>query len=55
MEKINFPARQRPGATVHREGLMAMRCVFWAAESKRDPDQMLPPEEGDQCPRTEAR
>lgn len=33
---------------------MTTRCVFWTAESKRDPDQTQLPEEGDQCPHTEA-
>lgn len=54
VEKINFPARQRPEPTLHRKGLMTMRCVFWEAESKRDPNQTQLPEEGDQCPHTDA-
>lgn len=54
VEKINFLAGQRPEPRLHREGLMTVRCVFWEAESKRDPDQTQLPEEGDQCPHAEA-
>lgn len=53
VDKINFSARQRPEPTLHRRGLMTMKCVFWKAESKRDPNQTQLPEEGDQCPHAE--